>query len=50
MMYLKSLSHIDGATFRADGTENFDIKVVMTYDEWVKQGRPTWVDLTIGRD
>lgn len=50
MLYLKSLTPVDGAVFRYDGTALFDIKVVMTYDEWVKQGRPTWVDLNIGRD
>jgi hypothetical protein len=54
LMHLYTLmpngSNPPGAVFRADGTEFFGISVVMTRDDWIKQGRPTWVDLNIGRD
>lgn len=50
MLYLMHLTGTDGAIFRGEGTGTWDVKVVLTMSEWIKQGRPTWVDLNIGRD
>lgn len=45
--YLCQLDPTTGAVFRADGTEHFGTKIVMSHADWVARDRPTAVYMDV---